>query len=147
MIERLERISAEMFKNALRTYTAKDVLIHKRAHAGNVPEMLSLFPNKGVGFRVMKKHWKEGKYYEIKRAVYKVRPVAFSRTATASSTATSSGRMRPKTNTRTASTGSASGVCGSSTWASSRSTPLTTASPTPARTTRPSTRPEELANP
>lgn len=72
MIERLEKISAEMFKNALKTYTLKDVLTHKRAHAINVPEMLSLYPNQGVGFQVRKKEWVPDVHYEIRRAVYKV---------------------------------------------------------------------------
>lgn len=77
MIERLEKISAELFKNALKTYTAKDVLTHKRAHALNVPEMLSLYPNHGVGFIIRKKDWAKGIHYEIRRAVYKV-PVPLS---------------------------------------------------------------------
>lgn len=72
MIERLEKISAELFKNALKTYTAKDVLTHKRAHALNVPEMLSLYPNHGVGFIIRKKDWVKGIHYEVRRAVYKV---------------------------------------------------------------------------
>jgi hypothetical protein len=72
MIERLEKISAELFKNALKTYTIKDVLTHKRAHANNVPELLGLYPNKGVGFYIHKKGWASGLHYEVRRAVYKV---------------------------------------------------------------------------
>jgi hypothetical protein len=63
MIERLEKISAEIFKNALKSYTLKNVLIHKHAHANNIPEILGLFPNKGVGFNIKKKHWPEGLKY------------------------------------------------------------------------------------
>lgn len=63
MIERLEKISAELFKNALKTYTAKEVLTHKRAHANNVPELLGLYPNRGVGFLVRKKDWVPDVHY------------------------------------------------------------------------------------
>jgi hypothetical protein len=89
MIERLEKISAELFKNALKTYTAKDVLIHKRAHALNVPEMLSLYPNHGVGFIIRKKDWVKGIHYEVRRAVYKVPAPLSSPIATALSTVSS----------------------------------------------------------
>ena len=72
MIERLEKISTELFKNALKTYTRNDVLLHKKACVTDVPELLSLFPNKGVGFVVRKKHWREGHFWTIKRTNYKV---------------------------------------------------------------------------
>jgi hypothetical protein len=35
MIEKLEKISAEMFQQMLRTYQMKDVIVHKRAPAIN----------------------------------------------------------------------------------------------------------------
>jgi len=60
MIERLEKISAELFKNALKTYTAKDVLTNKRASSNSLTEMLALYPNKGVGFFIRRKNWTEG---------------------------------------------------------------------------------------
>lgn len=44
--------------------------------------MLGLFPNKGVGFNIKRKHWPEGLHYEIKRAVYKVFHLLFSRIET-----------------------------------------------------------------
>ena len=36
MIERLEKISAELFKNALKTYHLKDLLTHKRATSNSL---------------------------------------------------------------------------------------------------------------
>ncbi len=74
MIERLEKISAEIFKNALKTFTSKDVLSHKRAHANNLSEILMMFPNRGVDFFVRKKSWSPALYYEIKRSTCKVSP-------------------------------------------------------------------------
>lgn len=48
------------------------MLTHKRAHANNVPEMMALYPNKGLGFNIRKKEWTAGLHYEVKRAEYKV---------------------------------------------------------------------------
>jgi hypothetical protein len=36
MIEKLEKISTEIFQQSLKTYKLKDIIVHKRAHALNL---------------------------------------------------------------------------------------------------------------
>ena len=72
MIEKLEKISAEMFQQMLKTYHFKDVIVHKRAHAINALEYCSLYPNKGVGFKIRRRTWPKGMHYLLKEAHYKV---------------------------------------------------------------------------
>ncbi len=62
-----------MLKTTIKTYTLHDLIVHKRAHAHNLTEMCSLFPNQGKGFHVRRTTWPEGEYYEIKDARYKVK--------------------------------------------------------------------------
>ena len=80
MIERLEKISTELFRNALKTYHLKDLITHKRAATNSLVEILSLYPNKGVGFHIFKKGWTPGLHYELKRAEFKVIWASFSLT-------------------------------------------------------------------
>ena len=80
MIEKLEKLSADIFKAALKTYTSKDILVHKRASSNNLTEILSMFPNRGVGFHIFKKNWTPGLYYSVHRAEFKVKIIVFSHT-------------------------------------------------------------------
>lgn len=66
MIEKLEKISAEMFKQMLKTYQFKDVVVHKRASHLNVLEYCSFYPNKGVGFKIRRKTWPKGHHLLLK---------------------------------------------------------------------------------
>jgi hypothetical protein len=55
-----------MFKQMLKTYHIKDVIVHKRAQAINVPEYCSFYPNKGIGFEIRKKTWPKGMHVQLK---------------------------------------------------------------------------------
>lgn len=61
-----------MFKQMLKTYQFKDVVVHKRASHLNVVEYCSLYPNRGVGFRIRRKTWPQGSYVVLKDPHFKV---------------------------------------------------------------------------
>lgn len=62
-----------MFQQMLKTYHFKDIIVHKRAHAINVMEYCSLYPNKGVDFKIRRRTWPKGQYLLLKKAHYKVK--------------------------------------------------------------------------
>ena len=62
-IKKTTDIIAKNFKLA-------DVIKHKDIAYKNLYEILSLYPNKGVGFKIWRKTWKN-KYYLVDRVEFK----------------------------------------------------------------------------
>ena len=56
----------------LKTYQFKDVIVHKRASHLNALEYCSLYPNRGVGFKIRRKTWPKGVHLLLKDPHFKV---------------------------------------------------------------------------
>ena len=65
MLERLEKISAKMFQESLKTYHFNDVIVHKRAHPNSLIEKCAMYPNSGLGFQVRRKNWPPTMYIRV----------------------------------------------------------------------------------
>lgn len=89
IIQRLEKISTKLFQESLKTFHLKDVIAHKKANPHTLVEMLSFYPNKGVGFQVFKKTWSPKLRIRITSAQFKVRLPISSPTGTGTCEASS----------------------------------------------------------
>ena len=85
MLEKLEKISAKLFQESLKTYHLKDLITHKRASHLSLVEKCALYPNAGVGFHVRRRNWPAKMYIRITESILKVFNQPFSPIDTASS--------------------------------------------------------------
>ncbi len=54
-----------LVKSARRVFTLKDLIHHEKYQYKNLIEMLSEYPNHGVGFRISKIHWPENHWIHV----------------------------------------------------------------------------------
>ena len=54
-----------MVKTARKTFTLKDLIHHEKYQYKNLIEMMTEYPNIGVGFRIAKVHWPENYYIKV----------------------------------------------------------------------------------
>lgn len=68
--------SANVLANAtaktFKAYTLDELVAHRKIVTKNLFETLAIYPNQGVGFKVWRNNWPDGKYVIIKQAKYKV---------------------------------------------------------------------------
>ena len=56
-----------LIKTARRTFTLKDLIHHEKYQYKNLIEMISEYPNHGVGFRIAKIYWPENQWIQVLR--------------------------------------------------------------------------------
>lgn len=56
-----------LVKSARKNFTLEDLIRHEKKRHKNLIEMLSEYPNHGVGFRISKMYWPENHYIKVMR--------------------------------------------------------------------------------
>lgn len=73
LVFRFEKVAENIFKQAVRTFELKDLVKHRHIRDRSLLEILSRFPGGGQGFKVYRKTWPKGMYYNVTHVNYKVK--------------------------------------------------------------------------
>ncbi len=72
IIIKFEKVAQNIFKQAVKTFELKDLIRHRNIKQKSLVEMLSRFPGSGAGFKVYRRTWPRGMYYQVSHANLKV---------------------------------------------------------------------------
>lgn len=68
---KFDKIVQNIFKQGIKTFELKDLIKHRKIKDKNLLEMLSRFPGGGIGFKVYRKTWPPGMFYQVSHVNYK----------------------------------------------------------------------------
>ncbi|TNV74023.1 hypothetical protein FGO68_gene8606 [Halteria grandinella] len=63
----MEEARRLLYEKVIKKFTLQDITKHKTLRQKNLVEMLTGYPNHGVGFKVYNKHWPQGSFYHVKQ--------------------------------------------------------------------------------
>ncbi len=62
----MEEARRLLYEKAIKKFTLQDITKHKSLRQKNLIEMLSGYPNHGIGFKVQHKYWPADQFYHVR---------------------------------------------------------------------------------